>query len=667
MRLGRIILIVLLGSLLAACGGGGGGSSGGSGGGGDFTLAQTTVNFSAALDGFQPNSIEIRGSLKNAKGQVYFVVDISKTNLVQDAYVEVTSDSTGILTLVPASPSSLSVGEHVGQVTVRACKNASCSSEYSGSPKTLTVNYKISASGSGVTPEVPLPDFSISTDSINFTVVTDKVLPQPVVVTLLSSENPMRYGHSMGSDVAEWLSIQTHWNGTNGTATFSVTKELPVGTYTANIALFAHDEALSKSLTVTYVVKDGHQLSLSRPALSYMYADASSLDQIESFSIAGKITTDWELEVDVDWLTLSTDNGSTADNAAINVSLNDSVMSLAKGIHKTTIFVKNLDDQDLGIHLPITVYVLDKGIEVTQSTANLLDFYVTDVVTDKVGSRFFISDKYTKRVYQVDVTTGLTMRYFEFEKMPERMAISPNGEKLYIALLDGEHSSYWWDEDQSGAIAMVDLAQNAVLGSFDIDIDPYDLVATDAGKIVVASGSGQWTTIKAYDAANGQEVGSASIRQASHLSLHPNQNWVFAADTDVSPSDIEKFDISGVGITALGDSPYHGAYRIYGNVWATPNGKNVITLGGDVFLASSMEFSKSMVLNSSITDLAFNTDNNTAVVITSDNALQSYSLVDYSLVMTLANNLIGPRFVMTHSGNVYVISYEDGEFLLTEH
>jgi hypothetical protein len=296
----------------------------------------------------------------------------------------------------------------------------------------------------------------------------------------------------------------------------------------------------------------------------------------------------------------------------------------------------------------------------------VLDFYVTDVVTDESGSRLFISDQYAKRVYQVDLTTGLTTRYFEFEKTPERMTISPDGKKLYIALLDGEHSSYWWEEDQSGAVAIVDLARNAVLGSFDIDIDPYDLVATDEGKIVVASGSGQWTYIKTYDAANGEETGVGFIRQSSRLSLHPSQEWVFAANTDVSPSDIEKFDVGGIGIMSLGDSPYHGDHRMYGNVWATPNGLHVITLGGDVFLATSMEYVRSMV-DTSIIDLAFNSDRNTAVVITADNKLASYSLVNHALVSTLANNLVEPRFVLAQAGNIYVISYENEEFLLTEY
>ena len=90
----------------------------------------------------------------------------------------------------------------------------------------------------------------------------------------------------------------------------------------------------------------------------------------------------------------------------------------------------------------------------------------------------------------------------------------------------------------------------------------------------------------------------------------PSGDYVFAADTDTSPSDFEKFDISGTGITAIGDSPYHGDYSISGKVWVTPDGQYVISRGGHVFLASDMTYVQSISnLNSSIVDVTFDENN----------------------------------------------------------
>ncbi len=223
-----------------------------------------------------------------------------------------------------------------------------------------------------------------------------------------------------------------------------------------------------------------------------------------------------------------------------------------------------------------------------------LQFDVMATKVDTPRSKAYFTAKDARRLYVVDLVTGVTEKYFEFDHMPERMAMSPDGRKLYVALLVQEHSSYWWEEDQSGFIAVLDLDQQAWVDTLSINTDPYDLVVTSSGKLVVSSGSGQWTDIYAYDAQTGAVLGQAGIRQQSRLSLHPSENWVIAADTDLSPSDIEKFDITGPGIVSSGDSPYHGDYRMNGNVWATPDGRYLITRGGDVFWASDMTYVSSI-------------------------------------------------------------------------
>ncbi len=235
------------------------------------------------------------------------------------------------------------------------------------------------------------------------------------------------------------------------------------------------------------------------------------------------------------------------------------------------------------------------GTTVIDSVPYQLDFSVTDQVTDTVRNKAYISDKSAKRLYVVDLASGLTEKYFEFTHLPERMAISTDSSRIYLALLEQEHSSYWWEEEQSGYIAVFDLAAGTHFHTYQIPTDPFDLVVTSNNKLVVSSGSGQWTDIYAFDAENGNVLGKSFIRQASYLSLHPDEDWVFAADTDLSPSDFEKFDITGAGISALGDSPYHGDYRISGGVWANVDGKHVVTRGGDAFLASDMTYVTSLV------------------------------------------------------------------------
>jgi len=99
-------------------------------------------------------------------------------------------------------------------------------------------------------------------------------------------------------------------------------------------------------------------------------------------------------------------------------------------------------------------------------------------------------------------------------------------------------------------------------------------VVTDGGFLVVPSGSGQWTYIRSFDVQTGQEVGSSSIRNACHIALHPSQQAVYTADTDSSPSDIERFTLDPAtgAITGGWECVYHGDYPMGGNVFVHRNG-----------------------------------------------------------------------------------------------
>ena len=385
----------------------------------------------------------------------------------------------------------------------------------------------------------------------------------------------------------------------------------------------------------------------------------------QTFTIDSKLPTGWTLQPSAAWISLSQSSGTTGAGGNISVTINEQALGLAKGRHTASVLVRNMDDHHLSVHLPIVLYVVDPGMAVIQATADVLDFDATFVVTDAKRNRLYFSDQYSKRVYQVDAASGLTTRYFQFSKVPERMAVSPDGDKLYVALLDQPHTYYLGSVEQSGAIGIINMAQQTLLGSFAVDVDPYDLVVNASGKLVVSSGSGQWTSLGAYDAATGNKLGEQSIRHLSRLALHPNQEWVYAADTDLSPSDINKFDISGSGITALGDSPYHGGHRIDGNVWAAPNGKHLYTRGGDVFLASSMQFVTSLLApDETVKDLAFDAELNRVVVLTASSKLLTYGLANFQLISTLATDFSDPYFVEVIGGDIVVVDRVLGEYRL---
>ena len=290
-----------------------------------------------------------------------------------------------------------------------------------------------------------------------------------------------------------------------------------------------------------------------------------------------------------------------------------------------------------------------------------LPFAVTDVAFDPLRPLLYASSKSSKAVYVVRLETGLIERVFSFDMMPEALSITPDGSRLFAALLTREHSSGWYDEDgHEGYVASWDLATGVMDRYFRIAEDPYDLVATSSGHLVVSSGSGQWTYIRVFDAQDGRQTGASSWPfQMTRLSLHPSETKIYAANNGVYPSDIERYDLlPGGGIQFRWDSPYHGNHRMSGNVWPTPDGARLITRGGDLYRATD-DWSTDMLylqrLSAGTTEhLAFDAVNQVVATV-EQGALRYYNLSSLFEFGSVSQSET-PLFIGLGNGRFYTLS-----------
>lgn len=232
-----------------------------------------------------------------------------------------------------------------------------------------------------------------------------------------------------------------------------------------------------------------------------------------------------------------------------------------------------------------------------------------------------------------------------------------NGE-LFVTLLKGQHSSYWDEEEQEGAVAIVDAATFNIKKMFDIKLDPYDIVA-DGKYFYVASGSGQWTTLNSYDKQTGIEVSSKQIRQASSIYMHPNEDRIYAVDSDSSPRDIEVFSINNGQLVSSYDSPYHGDYDMLPELVISSDGKHIFNKAGTVFKATPLQATNMQFvtdLNRAFNDVAFN-DEGTAFYLAVADQLYMY---DYESFTPLAvYNMSGEGYYLfNHKGNLIIVGEE---------
>ena len=365
---------------------------------------------------------------------------------------------------------------------------------------------------------------------------------------------------------------------------------------------------------------------------------------------------EFEVNDTVDWLSVYPSSGIVVSGEQTNIAVDVSADMLINGTYVGDIIIASNDPDEGLLEIPVTLCVgkdSNEGI--------YIDFTVTDAVLSHDGEYLYLSSKPDCKLNIVNLTTG-TVDKISFSNMTESLTINPQGDAIYLALLTREHDAYWWDEDgHEGYIAEIDPETRSLVREFRINEDPYDIVATSDGYLYVSSGSGQWTNIRGYDLSTTSEVGSASIRHRSHIKLHPTEGYIYAADTDSSPSDIEKFDLSGRSIQALYDSPYHGDYPMSGDLEISPDGTKIFTRSGHIFRSTESQATDMThigSLGSMWNSLTFDEINNVYTV--SGTSVKKYNCDTYEAMGGKSINGNG-RFIFYNDGYLIVVT-EDGEF-----
>ncbi len=224
----------------------------------------------------------------------------------------------------------------------------------------------------------------------------------------------------------------------------------------------------------------------------------------------------------------------------------------------------------------------------------------------------YLSDMQNKRLYSVNIETK-EMDYITFDLPPENITLTAN--KIYVALLKGRHDYTWWEKEQKGAIAVIDLDTFTLERQFDINIDPYQLLVEDDKYVYVVSGSGQFVPMKSYSLITGEEIGkSANVSMRSFAQFHPQLRRIYLLDTTSS-------GYSGfVDVLSVSDGRFNGYDLIrlstIGTVVPfmpfTPDGKQAINGSGAV-LSLSKDKNKDLLLktrlNSRFSDITFDIEN----------------------------------------------------------
>jgi hypothetical protein len=136
-------------------------------------------------------------------------------------------------------------------------------------------------------------------------------------------------------------------------------------------------------------------------------------------------------------------------------------------------------------------------------------------------------------------------------------------------------------------LTRVDLNTLTAATPTPITTDANDVVMAQNDYVYVFPKGSSWDNLRTIGPTGNETVDPDWIYAGMIARLHPSGNSIYAADNGISPSDVEKFDISTGAAVHLYDSPYHGDYAFSGNLWFSNDGSKFIARSRYVFHASA--------------------------------------------------------------------------------
>lgn len=389
--------------------------------------------------------------------------------------------------------------------------------------------------------------------------------------------------------------------------TFKPPWSLSDGTYTDSVTvMLCHDEACTRhvagspfNVTVTYTVSGSTVVTADRTLVTHssgtLETAGSSVETVrltlQGATSAANIYVSPSLETSPSRIWSLTYR--TPSSSEIDVDLRFySGASLSPGTYADTVKVRLCYDPScyrelagspvmINTSLTVTAGVgVDSSLpELPYSSRTVLSHDVVDAeYSASLDALVMVSANPSNALLIHDPATG-TERRLALNLAPVAVSVSPTGNFAAVA--------------HDARVTYVDLRQVGVNSDYkptilNVSSNASDIVLDGRGYVHVIPLTDQWVSVHSVKVAtNTETLGNALLYAGAHARLHPGGMAFYTADNGLSPSDIERYNLNGNGVTRIADSPYHGDYPMCGNLWFSEDGGTIYTACGRTFRSSS--------------------------------------------------------------------------------
>lgn len=349
---------------------------------------------------------------------------------------------------------------------------------------------------------------------------------------------------------------------------------LMAGTQSATLTVTSNSITGNKTVGLEVVVPEYPYIEATLDSLGVNYFEDQYKLKIYN---AGNVAYDWSAAFNDSYFTLTPANGTLQIRDTVEVTLTPVRAGLGTGDYSTVLAIQNNKSGSFNVKTTVRNYLEEKW---------LLTDQVVDAEYDDINN-VIVTVNSNMTLKKLDPATS-TSTEVAINKIPTCVSISPDGNYAVVG--------------HSGMISYVNLTTMTIEAEHSVSCDAIDVVLAPNGYAYVFPKADQWETIRCIKLSTGAETqhSGSSIYAGTRAKLHPNGTAIYGADRGLSPSDFEKYDISGGTADYLYDSPYHGDYAFSGDIWISENGNLLFARSGNVF-KSTADQTTDMVYTGDIT------------------------------------------------------------------
>lgn len=281
-----------------------------------------------------------------------------------------------------------------------------------------------------------------------------------------------------------------------------------------------------------------------------------------TFTNESSTSVEWSVKATNDLLTFGQATGTTESRNEENIDITLNREDLETGDYYSDIILSTGSHTDT---IPVRISNFKENkIKLTED--------IVDVTYSRLKNALVYVSSNPLALYYYDVALDNAVK-IDLTYMPTSVGLSKNGEFAVVG-----HDAH---------VTYVDLVNKKVLKTIDVPGKIADIVLADNGW-AYGSPADYTGYLHCINLTEGYVVPHTGYTTSAYgkIILDITGKYIYLANNGVSPSDLEKYGIQNDTAKLLYDSPYHGDYRIDGDLWLSEDGNRIFTRGGSVFKTS---------------------------------------------------------------------------------